>query len=307
MARPFFHTLLEGVGGFVVSVSVRFTALRDVVLPPFTGRVLKTLLHASPCMEALRGLYASRPTQRPVRLTALRLGWRRLYQTVDSAGRGPLRVRAGSTLRGVVSAIVRGDPFAVVGDAGGCSGRLPAPLDGLSFEVEEVKLETVEGLTAGVRAGEEFKLVIHTPLLLDTKLMTPPVLVDSSLVKVGQAYRLLPTPSYIAAAAVRLWLALARGERDLKAESWIPYAVGRLSDVLVAEVDYKLKPVTAIYGRAGDGGLRKARGPVGYVILKPLSDRLAPILDKTLALAQRLGLGKSRAIGFGEVEVQKPR
>ena len=304
MARPFFNTVIEGVDGFVVTVAFRFTALRDAVLPPFTGRVLKHLLYTSECLRGLRRLYDSRRSFKPVRLSVLRQGSRRLFQTVETADRGPLRVRAGASMTGVVSAYTRGDPFSAVVDAAGCSGRLAAPLDSLAFEAIEARVEEASQLTAGIEAGRPFKLVIHTPLLIDTKVMSPPPLIGRRILKSRQAYRLLPTPAYIAAAATRLWLALVKGVTDLKAEAWIPYAVGRLSDILVAEIDYKIRPVTAIYGKDDNGKLRKPRGATGYIILEILKPRLAPILDKTLALAQHLGLGKSRSIGFGEIEVK---
>jgi hypothetical protein len=51
LARPFFNTVIEGVDGFVVTVTFRFTALSDAVLPPFTSRVLKHLLYTSDCLR----------------------------------------------------------------------------------------------------------------------------------------------------------------------------------------------------------------------------------------------------------------
>lgn len=303
MARPYFHTLIEEIDGYVVTLTLRFTVHRDTILPPFTSRVLKTLLQREECLEPFRRLYESRRSFKPVRLSVLRAGERVLYQTEERAQRGPLTSRAGDSLEGSIAAYTRGDPFQLATQAAGCSGRLPPPLDGLTFEAVEARVESVSTLTAGITGGEPFKLVIRTPLLIDTKLMTPPPLQGRKVVKTRQAYRLLPTPSYIASAATRLWLATAKNIEDLAAEAWIAYAVGRLSDVLVAEIDYKIRPVTVIYGRDDNKKLRKPRGPVGYIIYKTLNPRLAPILDKTLALASRLGLGKSRSIGFGEITI----
>ena len=73
---------------------------------------------------------------------------------------------------------------------------------------------------------------------------------------------------------------------------------------MVAEADYNIRPTTALYGRDENGRPKKPRGVTGYVIYRILNPRIAPLLDKTLALASRLGLGRSRSIGFGEIQVK---
>jgi len=68
-------------------------------------------------------------------------------------------------------------------------------------------------------------------------------------------------------------------------------------------VDAQLKLETIIYG-GEDGKIRRIRGVVGYITLKTLTPRITQTVDKLLALTTKLGLGKSRSIGFGEVETK---
>ncbi len=292
----------EGGDGYVITVDIRYTALGDAVLPPFTSRVQKLLVHTAPCMAGVLQLYKSRSSFRPVRLTVLRgPSGRRLYQTLQ-AGRPagpPLRVRGGETLSGSISIYTRGDPFRLAGELGGCTGRLPSPLDRLGFEVEGLSVERARSLSAGVSSGR-VELRIHTPLLVDTRVMAPPPLRRTRLLRFRQAYRLLPTPAYVVAAAARLWQALAGAEIHQVVRAG--YVAGRLADAMVAEVDYRLRPTTALYSGGPQGEARAARGPTGWVVYEVLNPRLAPLLDRLLGLASRMGLGKSRSVGFGEVE-----
>ncbi|WP_168065897.1 CRISPR-associated endoribonuclease Cas6 [Sulfolobus sp. S-194] len=67
------------------------------------------------------------------------------------------------------------------------------------------------------------------------------------------------------------------------------------------EVDYNLRPVTIIYDKS------KVRGFVGWALFTLEARRNSSLRDgirKLLAYANYVGVGKSRAIGFGEVMVK---
>jgi len=297
--RQVFESLFDGVSGYIVTVRFTVTPLSDVILPPMSSRLVKFIVVSSSCFGSVRGVVLSRSSFKPVTLFALRRGVRRLYSTLDS--NSPLSARAGEVLEGRVAVYTR-DPLSL-SMLSGCDEIVELHGSKLRVSIREAVIEAVDSITAGVEAGKPFKLTIHTPLLLPSKLMTPPPLSTSKLVaSLKGGYRLLPTPSYLLAAACREWIGVVRGERV--EEHIAPYVMGRLADITIYELDANTKPVTTVYGRDEKGNLRLARGPVGYVIYKLETKKLVKAVDKLLALATRIGLGKSRSIGFGEIEVK---
>ena len=297
--KQIFESLFDGVSGYVVTVSLRITPLSDVILPPMSSRFLKFLVFESPCFSDVREIVGSRASFKPVTLSVLRRGGRRLYSTTES--QGLLVARAGEVLGGRI--VVYSKDFPRLQALSGCDGVVSFHGSNVAYTVDEVTVEEVGTITSGISRGSIFKLVIHTPLLLPTKLMTPPPLTGSRLItSIKGGYKLLPTPSYILSAACREWIGVVKGERVT--EHIAPYVVGRLADIAIHEVDINIKPVTAVYGRDDKGNLRLVRGVVGYIAYKLESRRLEKTVDKLLAFATRIGLGKSRSIGFGEVEVK---
>jgi len=297
--RQVFESLFDGVSGYIVTVRFTVTPLSDVILPPMSSRLVKFIVVSSSCFGSVRGVVLSKSSFKPVTLFTLRRGARRLYSTADSSS--PLSARAGEALEGRVAVYTR-DPLSL-SMLSGCDEIVEFHGSKLRVSIREAVIEAVDSITAGVEAGKPFKLTMHTPLLLPSKLMTPPPLSTSKLVaSLKGGYRLLPTPSYVLAAACREWIGVVRGERV--EEHIAPYVIGRLADITIYELDANTKPVTTVYGRDEKGNLRLARGPVGYVIYKLEAKKLAKAVDKLLALATRIGLGKSRSIGFGEIEVK---
>lgn len=297
--RQVLESLLEGVSGYVITLSLRLTPLSDVILPPMSSRLLKYLVFESPCFSDIRGIINSRSSFKNVTLFAIRRGGRRLYSTRER--QDPLVARSGEVLLARLALYSRELPSYQA--LFGCNGVLRFSGSSIAYSIDEVTIEDVNSITVNLSKGSTFKLVIHTPLLLPSKLMTPPPLTVSKLISsIKSGYRLLPTPSYILSAACREWIGVVRGERVR--EHIAPYVLGRLADIAIYELDVNIKPVTVIYGRDDKGKLRLVRGPVGYIIYKLESKRLEKIVDKLLAFTTRIGLGKSRSIGFGEIEIQ---
>ena len=297
--RQVFESLFDNVSGYVVTISLKITPLSDVILPPMSSRFLKFLVFESRCFADIRDVVGSRASFKGVTLFALRRGVRRLYSTTDS--QSLLVVRAGEVLSGRLAVYSRDFPHLLA--LSGCEDVVNFHGSSVAYSIEEVIVEDVSTLSLGITRGSIFKLIIHTPLLLPTKLMTPPPLTGSKLISsIKSGYRLLPTPSYILSAACREWLGIVKNE---KVEGHIaPYVVGRISDIAVHEIDANIKPVTVVYGKNEKGKPRLVRGVIGYIAYKLESKKLEKVVDKLLAFTTRVGLGKSRSIGFGEVEIK---
>jgi hypothetical protein len=298
--KQLFESVLEGASGYIVSVRFSITPLSDAILPPMTSKLVKHIVLGSDCLSDIHGFVRSRASIKPVTIFALRRGSRRLYSTLDSEEL--LVVRGGEVLEGRV-AVYSKSPFSISA-LSGCEGVVEFLGYKFAFSTREAVIEGVEGLDAGIARGRPFKLLIHTPLLLSPKIMTPPPLSSSKLVStIKPGYRLLPTPSYIMAAACREWLGLVKGER---VEGHIaPYILGRLADITFYEVDLNIKPTTIIYGRDETDKLQLVKGVTGYIAYTLTTKKLEKITNKLLALATRIGLGKSRSIGFGEIEIRE--
>ena len=187
-----------------------------------------------------------------------------------------------------------------------CNTRVSLPPLTSSFllEVVEATLENVNAITLDLGQTQFLEVKLHTPTLLSTKLMTPSHLRPSKLVeKIEDLYRLTITPAYLCSAATTLWLALAKDINPVQSPT--PYHVGRACDITIGEVDIQIKPETVTYDREGEK-TKRVRGATGYIVYKILTPRITQVIDKLLALTTKLGIGRSRSIGFGEIEV-KPK
>jgi len=159
------------------------------------------------------------------------------------------------------------------------------------MEVTVERVEVAKASEVALDLPRKFVVRFLTPMLL-------PVPGRGLLLRelgLRRRYKLLPD----------LPLALALLAHDLRLRGVLdanPRRVRKWADVALAEVDYRVRPVTALY-TVKDGGPAVERGFVGYVSYELLDPSGRELLSKLLAFAQRLGLGKSRSIGFGHVEV----
>ncbi len=301
MARQLFQSSLVG-SGFVGRATLRLAALRDSVLPPFTSRTAKSILMKARCLEPLRGLYTSSERFRPVAVRVLRrAGGRRLYRAGSCSGDSRIiEVSQGEELVMEVGFYSQAPiPFLP-----SCEEEVDLDYGVFRVSLSELEVKLVDQL-GSPEGWDRLVLRFHTPTTIATKVMIPPLRSAPRLLgklrDAREAYRLLPTPGYLLAQAARQWIALVKqGDPN---GSPLPYAVGRIADVAIAEVDYKLKPVTACYGKDKKGRMRRVRGFTGTLVLEPLIDEIRLVASRLLEFTGYIGLGKSRSIGFGEVSV----
>ena len=303
MVKPLFHSLISEASGYVYTIRFKLVPLdSDVILPSFTSKLVKQLVLTQPCFSQVRALYESKATLKPVTFKVLRRGSRRLY---SSEGGPILTARVGEVLGGEIAVFSR-KPDLDLGLLSECNTRVSLPPLTSSFllEVMEATLENVNAMTLNLGQTQFLGVRLHTPTLLSTKLMTPPHLRTSKLIeRIEDLHRLAVTPAYICNEATKLWLALAKDINP--AQSPTPYHLGRACDITIGEVDIQIKPETVTYDREG-GKTKRIRGVTGHILYKILTPRITTTIDKILALTTKLGIGRSRSIGFGEIEV-KPK
>ncbi len=268
----------------------------DILLPPFTGRVTKSIVANMDCMRPLWKMYRAKSRFKPVTFKALRdRGGRPLYKR-DGGGK-PLELRRNRPLFMEVTVY---SPEALLlpcrGEEVGIGyGRVAVdPVEASIAKLETLSKESYDTIT----------IRILTPMTISSKIMMPPVppgsRVGRLLLGAREMYRLLPTPGYILAQALRQWLGVVN---NIHADTMLHYYFGRIADLLLAEVDYRLRPETVLYGKDDNGNELKVRGVTGYMRLAVLEQGIKWAVSRLLGLAEYLGLGKSRSIGFGEVRV----
>jgi hypothetical protein len=289
-----------GEGRFAVGCRLEVVPLQDAVLPPLSSKVLKFVLERRG--GVLGELAASRAGYKPLFVSMLYRGSRPLY----SRGEEPVHVRSGEVLGARLGLV--GEPR-LVDELLSLEGVWETPYGRFRLGVVEVSVESLEGLKLPSPAGEPtgvLRVEARTPVVLASKVLASGD--PEALRRFPQLYKLVPSPGAIAAYALRLWNRVAGESLAIYwKDGWNRDAavVARAAEVLAAELDYSVRPETVVVGRSRPGGrLRLARGWRGWVVYRVASRRLARLLDRVLALANYVGLGRSRGIGLGDVSAE---
>ena len=286
----------------VVSIRLTVTPEHDTILPPLSSKVLKYV--AEEAEGLLAQLSRSRASYKPLFVSMLYRDGKPLYSRHNKNTR-PLHARKGEELTARISFVA--DRLESLDAAASIEGRWETPYGTFHVEVAEVAVEALEKLSISTSPGAPTGVLgirARTPVLITSKIL---VVDPEYSKKIPQAYRTMPTPGLIAAYSLKLWNRIAGGDNMIYfRDGWNRDAsmVARAAEVYMAELDYKVTPETIVIGRDGNGKLRLARGWTGWIVYRVYGKRLAKLLDKTLALATRLGLGKSRGIGLGDIQAQ---
>lgn len=270
----------------------------DVIAPPLTSKILKQMLIKS--SEWFRQMVTTKSPFKPIFISNLYSSGRPLYSWPGI--KRPIKLIKGQKYVGRVT--VCADPNAIF-TLSEINGALTSY--GQSYYVEPTSINVVsfKALKAPIKSGAPFKLVFKTPTLISVKHMMPPPLLGKGL---PNLYKLVPTPSMIFAYLTRLWNAVAPPAHRIpnkSASNWSAYVVGRLADLVITEIDYWIRPATAIVGKDDSGVIREARGFIGWVLYKinRAPEKLTLTYAKLLALAGKLGIGRSRGVGLGDVHL----
>ncbi|MEM4639438.1 MAG: CRISPR system precrRNA processing endoribonuclease RAMP protein Cas6 [Thermofilum sp.] len=273
---------------YVLTVWLEIIPLRDCILPPFTSKVTRTAFYYLTGVEPRLGRRAS--------FSVLFREGKPLYQQYRegrgsgecSRGGGVLTAKEGERLRARYSLLVEKAPLpppsSVVFQFGAAE---------MVAKVEQVEVVDVHELRINVT--RKFSVRFVTPTLL-------PVPGRGPLLKamgVRRRYKLLPD----------LALALGLLSHDLRMQGVrvVERGFGEIYKWgwrALCEIDYDVRPVTVLY-TVKEGIPSVERGFTGYVAYELLdpNSMMAEDLRRLLAFAERFGLGKSRSVGFGHVEI----
>ncbi|MEM2158389.1 MAG: CRISPR system precrRNA processing endoribonuclease RAMP protein Cas6 [Sulfolobales archaeon] len=274
----------------------------DTVLPPTTSKLIKYITEVS--CSGLSKLVRSKGFLKPLSISMLFNNNKPLYSVFNPNNQHPLVIRGGVPLTAKVSAVVSNGSLGIE-DFKCIEGCWQTPYGNFNLELAELEIIKPDLLSVGLR--KYFKISYLTPTLITAKYMIPPMLKTRSR-ELPERHKLIPQPSFLFSYLLRLWNSIVGPNEKIpncSAGDLEAYKLGRLADITLIEVDYRLRPITVVVGKDDGGRLRTARGFTGWVIYESLTptNKLHSTFDKLLALAKYLGVGRSRGIGFGMIDI----
>ncbi|MEM2448618.1 MAG: CRISPR-associated endoribonuclease Cas6 [Candidatus Bathyarchaeia archaeon] len=282
----------------VVRFSINFTSLSNIIIPPFSSKVSRTLfirMFNRGVEKPVEYFSSEKFVFKPLILTPVYWmdGKRYLFKVDDSEGLSkPLILRENTKYCFYAVLISRG------------GGELSSLIQGLapSLKLELFNGEVlVENIGVEVKSFEGFGFK-DSDGLIRVEFKTP-VLISfpKSWVKLERKtparHSLFPIPSFMIHGLAEHWNSYA--PEELKIPNVAKLRI--YSNYSLVEQDYSVKPVTAVYDEK-----RRPRGFIGWTLYKHrrLNRSLDESLLKLLDYANYVGVGRSRSIGFGVVEVK---
>ena len=266
---------------FVMKADLKILALNDTILPPFTSKVTKT------AFEAIYG-YLPKFKNRTYRFSLLFKDGRALFRMLDdrNAKTPRLIAKKGDLMEASYSIIFEGRP------------ELPEPFKRFKFSSSELEVRTenieIEKLNSiRAKVGRIFRISFLSPALISVPQRGK--YLKTSGIK--RRYRLFPD-----IALILMLLSYDARINGLSLASSTPNEIFKWAYRAIAEVDYSTKPVTVLYDYK-DIPVTE-RGFMGYAIYEILDDKYRDDVERLLGYASVFGIGKSRSIGFGHIDIR---
>jgi len=306
--KSWYELISRSVSGhsyFVISLSYSVRVLRDTILPPFTSKVVRYFVEVSKIFSSLRNILRQKYRLAPISISPLFIGNEPLFKSIDD--HRLISIRKGYALSFRIGIACSKPDFSI--DLSNSWDILSTPYGDFEIRLANAFATSIDSLSIGLSGNHDFvKIRFMTPTLLSSKLMTPPI--DRIVRRVRRfpsKHILLPRPSYIFNYLVKLWNTLFPTKPIYLSENveWASYFFGRICDIHISEIDHKIKPITVLYDITKKGRPKKPRGFIGWIIYEIHNRKIIEKIDKLLALANILGIGRSRTIGFGQTKATK--
>lgn len=283
---------------YLVSCNYTIIPLSDVILPPLSSKVVKYVVD-------IRGgflgeLSRSKRPFKPLSISPLFLGGKPLISCrVDGP---PLTVSSGTPLRSTVS--IAFSDHGIMDELASTDGTFETPYGRFRFSIDSIEVLSISSLNLSL--SRVFTVEFVTPTILTAKYMIPPPLKHKAN-SLPEKHRLIPQPSFMFSYLLNLWNSVVSPEERIpnkSAGSWEAYKLGRLADITLVELNYRIRPAVAVIGKDSKGRARVAKGFIGWVEYECVSSKLLQVYSKLLTLATYLGVGRSRGIGLGLIKVR---
>jgi len=268
---------------FVTRITITFIPLRRVVIPPFTAKVSKTILYMF--SELYRKMSERENAFKPIAVTPLYRGERALFKTKKS--HELMILEEGAYYR--FSASIVTDEATTVNELICLSSPIVEDVFGTPISIESVNIEVRDFESFGFNKPSAIKISFETPVLLQ---------LPSKKRYMSGRHFLFPIPSLMIGSLIEHWNRHCPPHMLVKNT----YYLTVYSNYVLREADFEIRPVTVLYDES-----RLIRGFLGWVLYDLRTSRNTHSLRKILALldyAQYVGVGRSRAAGFGQIKIK---
>lgn len=275
----------------ITSLKLYFKPERNVIIPPYSSKlsrsiVLKILEENN--LVSLVDKIRKPMTHKPYVFTVVFRGDKPLYK-VEGGSVEPLTLRRNSIYWFRFVILGNGEAYKVVE---ALANRSYVEIYGVKLHVVSVEAEVVDFKELCFKSKpEQIHFKFLTPVLL--QIPRPRRLRE----KIGLRHILFPIPSLITYSIAKHWNNNA--PENLKIPNIAKLA--KISNYILVEVDYNVKPETAIYDEK-----RRPRGFTGWTLYKvnsKVSIKHLKTLLKLLKYANYTGIGRSRTVGFGTTQI----
>ena len=280
----------------VFKITLVLNPLQNVILPTPSSKVIKNLISSDQLFPSLKPLVFSRDKYKPLFISNLGLNGKRIIDRNRE-------INANTPLKATIS-FSNVDPSSLISETGR-EGKFSTPYGEFYVSVDNVEIVDINELNQEVEKNldKNINVVFKSPALLSSKLLLPPS-IKERFEDIDVGLSTLPSVGLISAHAYNIYCNVI-GKKEIENRA---FKVGVLSNALSRVVGYNLRPVTASIGEDSKGRPRNTRGVIGWIKFDIPYERLKRRVLKYLIVASYLGIGRSRGIGFGEIEVSfRPR
>lgn len=279
--------------GVISVVTASFRPHADIVAPPYTSKVSRSIVIK--CLEIYGhrdlALEVERPRKKkPYLFSPIFYDNKPLYKTVKSVGL-PLTLRRDVEYWFKFSVVGEEVSFKLLESLMGAGADVPLLSGSVEILLSEVRVVRFEDLGFDPKGLTRIHARFITPALI--QLPRPKTLKG----KLGVIHRLYPIPSLIVYSLATHWNQHAPDRLKIGQVE----KLSKLSDYILAELDHNIRPTTVIYDEK-----RRPRGFTGWILYKwnPTGHKTHEThLLKLLDYARHVGIGRSRASGFGITEI----
>ncbi|MEM0382123.1 MAG: CRISPR-associated endoribonuclease Cas6 [Nitrososphaerota archaeon] len=267
----------------VIRIIVTFVAAGNAIIPPFSAKVSRLILHR--LSEVYRRLSGMRASFKPVSVSPLFYDGSPLIKV---KGENRILMLRDGDHYSFNSCLITGEEFSL-DELVSFEKSVIDDVFGSSIAIESVRVEVRKYDSFGFEKPSAVKLSFLSPALLQ---------LPGFIGRKTNRYALFPVPSLLISSLVEHWNTNSDPNMYIKN----PYYLTYYSNYALLEADFQLRPVTVIYDEK-----RLVRGVSGWVLFDLRKSRNTPSLRHILALldyAQYVGVGKSRATGFGQVSIK---
>jgi CRISPR-associated endoribonuclease Cas6 len=274
---------LDGTKRFMMRLSITFRPLRKILIPPFSAKVSKTILYR--ISELYKRASDVSTHFKPVAVTPIYRGDQALFKVKGS--RTYMMLEEGGNYTFSASLIT--NEATTLDKLVSLESPIVDGVYGSSISIEYINIEVRDFESFGFRKPSAIKISFETPVLLQ---------LPSKRRYMSGRHFLFPIPSLLIGSLIEYWNRHCAASQIVKN----PYYLTVYSNYVLREADFEIRPVTVVYDES-----RLIRGFVGWVLYDLRTARNTRSLRTILGLldyAQYVGVGRSRATGFGQLKLK---